>query len=183
MSFYELYHQIVSQTTSNNIQLPLSIMEHTFKKGTVITEKRAYFMKEGIAEMTIKSYTSEKIIDFFFQDEMFCSLSSFLTQSPSNVQINAITACTVESFTYIELQDLLTYSLEMNQFARIIIEQAYLKKAKREKDFLCKTAEERYLEMFNTHKEFILNISVSKIAKYLGIHPESLSRIRKKLIS
>lgn len=59
---------------------------------------------------------------------------------------------------------------------RIILEGAYLNKARREKDFLCKTAEEPYAEMFHTHKAYLSNIPVNK--KYLGIHPESLSRIR-----
>ena len=62
-------------------------------------------------------------------------------------------------------------------------EQAYLRKVQREKDFLTKTAEERYNDLLKTHPDYIIQIPVNKIARYLGIHPESLSRIRKKLNS
>jgi len=66
---------------------------------------------------------------------------------------------------------------------RIETEKLYLKKVQREKALLTKTAEERYLSLLNTHPEIIQQISIRDISKYLGIQPESLSRIRKKIFS
>ena len=66
---------------------------------------------------------------------------------------------------------------------RILTERAYMRKAQREKDLLSKTAEERYADLLSTRGEYVAQIPVNKLAKYLGIHPESLSRIRKKLNS
>ncbi|WPP51935.1 cyclic nucleotide-binding domain-containing protein [Catalinimonas niigatensis] len=48
---------------------------------------------------------------------------------------------------------------------------------------LSKTTEERYAELLRLHKEYVAKIPVNKIAGYLGIHPKSLSRIRKKMNS
>lgn len=75
------------------------------------------------------------------------------------------------------------FSIEANKFSRILTEQGYVRKSNREKNFLTKTAEERYVEMFQSRSQYISQIPVNKIAKYLGIHPESLSRIRKKINS
>ena len=84
---------------------------------------------------------------------------------------------------YKDLMESFSTSLEANQFGRIITEHGYIRKSNREKDFLSKTAEERYLQMFNSHSNYLHQIPVNKIARYLGIHPESLSRIRSKLNS
>jgi len=186
--FRDFYGSILNEIINSPDNLPYPVRKINFKKGECITkygqiEDAVYFLNVGIVEMTIKSYVTEKVIDFFFENEMFTSLTSFLTQQSSDVQMKALTDCEAEVIFYQDLQIAYTSSLNANKFGRILIEQAYVKKAKREKDFLSKTAEERYAEMFRTHPQYISQIPVNKIAKYLGIHPESLSRIRKKLNS
>lgn len=188
MQFKDFYNAILHTKIGDNAQLPYPVNKVSFTKGTIITkyndvEKAVYFLNNGILEMTIKSYMTEKVIDFFFSNEMFTSLTSFLTQRPSDVQIKALTDCEAEMITRQDLDKAYTSSLEANQLGRMLTEQAYIKKAQREKDFLSKTAEERYMEMFTTHSQYLSQVPVNKIAKYLGIHPESLSRIRKKVNS
>jgi len=188
MLFREFYNSVLNTSIVSYDDLPYPVRKVHFKKSSIITdygqiEGAVYFLNSGIVEMTVKSYVSEKMIDFFFEKEMFASLTSFLTQRPSDVQMIALTDCEAEMIVYEDLMNAYDNSLEANRLGRIVIEQAYLTKAQRERDFLSKTAEERYAEMFRTHAQYISNIPVSKIAKYLGIHPESLSRIRKKMNS
>ena len=120
---------------------------------------------------------------FFFANEMVCGFTSFLTQFPADVQIIALMDCEMEIINREDLMKAYEFSLDANKFGRILTEQAYIIKSNREKNFLTKTAEERYSEMFIKNPDYIFNIPVNKIAKYLGIHPESLSRIRKKINS
>lgn len=188
MSFLEFYCSVLNVSVSTYEALPYAVNKVQFEKGSKITdygqiENSVYFLNSGIVEMTVKSYVSEKMIDFFFEGQMFTSLSSFLNQCPSDVQMTALTDCEAEMISHEDLMDAYESSLDANKLGRIVIEQAYLNKAQREKDFLAKTAEERYAEMFRTHSNYISNIPVNKIAKYLGIHPESLSRIRSKMNS
>ena len=188
MLFREFYNTVLHTAITEDNSLPYPISKVNFKKGTVITkygqvEEAVYFLNSGIVEMTIKSYMTEKVIDFFFTNDMFTSLTSFLTQSASDVQMIALVDCEAEMISWNDLQLAYKTSLEANQFGRMLTEYAYIKKAQREKDFLSKTAEEMYSQMFLTHSEYLSKIPVNKIAKYLGIHPESLSRIRKKINS
>ncbi|MES2851237.1 MAG: Crp/Fnr family transcriptional regulator [Bacteroidota bacterium] len=188
MQFRDFYNSILHTNVADDTGLPYPVSKTFFSKGSIITkygevEKAVYLLNSGILEMTIKSYMTEKVIDFFFSNEMFTSLTSFLTQHPSDVQIKALTDCEVEMIAKYDLDKAYVSSLEANQLGRILTEQAYIKKAQREKDFLSKTAEERYAEMFTTHSQYLSQVPVNKIAKYLGIHPESLSRIRKKINS
>ncbi|WP_052823427.1 Crp/Fnr family transcriptional regulator [Neotamlana sedimentorum] len=188
MNFLEFYNKILDTAHKSCKEIPFSVGKTSFKKGSLITEynhieDKIYFINSGIAEMTIKSYMTEKVIDFFFENELICGYTSFLTQEPTDVQIKALMNCEMEVVKKSDLMLAYESSLEANKFGRICTEQGYIRKSDREKNFLTKTAEELYVEMFQSRSQYISEIPVNKIAKYLGIHPESLSRIRKKINS
>ena len=187
MDFISFYNAVLhTEKTIGELAFPVRSLR--VKKGELITafeeiEQSVYFVKQGIVELSIKSYMTEKIIDFFFEHEMVASLTSFLQQSPSDVQLTALVDCELDEVRYDDLMNAYATDFEINKFGRKIMEGAYIRKSNREKALLTKTAEEIYQEMFQTHPNYISYIPVNKIAKYLGIHPESLSRIRKKLNS
>jgi len=186
MQFREFFSSVLGLQLFPAEDFPLPIETVHIKKGEIITqygqtENAVYFINKGIVELTIKSYMTEKVIDFFFENEMVSAFTSFLNQLPSDVQICALVDCELELILHEDLMKAYQTSIEVNKFGRILTEQGYIRKSNREKDLLTKTAEERYAEMFETKSEYINNIPVNKIAKYLGIHPESLSRIRKKI--
>lgn len=168
--------------------IPFTFADQIFKKGEIITrydqvEKKMYFLNDGIVQFSILKGVEEKIIEFFFQNDFFCSYTSFITQKPSEVEIIALTDCQLEVLHYDDMQASYNSSYLANKIGRVLTEQIYIKKTQREKDFLTKSAEERYKDLLSNRPELIQLISINKIAKYLGIHPESLSRIRKDIIS
>ncbi len=187
MLFVDFFNSVLNTSFSYE-ELPFTTETIKVGKGTSITkygqvEDSLYFMNKGIVEMTIKSYMTEKIIDFFFENELFCGYTSFLDQRPTDVQITTLTDSEMEIIKRKDLMRAYEFSANANKFGRIATEHGYIRKSNREKDLLTKTAEERYVEMFQTRSQHISHIPVNKIAKYLGIHPESLSRIRKKISS
>jgi len=188
MLFREFYNSVLKTSIISDNDLPFHVKKLYFKKGEIITsykqvENAIYYINEGVVEMAIKSYMSEKIIDFFFENEMVCGYTSFLTQLSTDVQIIALIDCEMEMISHKDLIQSYETSFNANKFGRILTEQGYIRKSNREKDLLTKTAEERYIDLFKKNAEYISKIPVNKIAKYLGIHPESLSRIRKKINS
>jgi CRP-like cAMP-binding protein len=169
--------------------LPFPVLDGMFAKNQIISNygdigKTAYYLESGIVEVTLMHQNGEiRILDFFFAPCFFGSYSSLLKQSPSDVQLTAITNCAVKIIQFADLKKAYETSLLANKLGRIQAEKNYLKRVKREKDFLTKSAEERYQDIVNDHPELLTHIPVNKIARYLGIHPESLSRIRKQSIS
>jgi len=172
---------------SGNEELPFSVREVSMPKGTVITdigevEKFGYFLKSGIVQAI--GYTKveeEKILDFIFPNHFFNGYISFLTQEPSLVQLSTVTECTFDVVSHDEIQELYKTSLFVNQLGRAIAEFKVVQKTNRELDFLTKSAKERYLDLITDQPNFIKDIPNKRIALYLGIHPESLSRIKKEL--
>ena len=67
------------------------------------------------------------------------------------------------------------------EFGRQMAEHIYLSAKKRVEDLLFLTAENRYLQLLKQHPEIFQHVPQKYIASYLGIQPQSLSRMRKRI--
>ena len=77
--------------------------------------------------------------------------------------------------------ELLNACPKMEKFFRILIEANHVATHQRIADSLSTTAEERYLNFIKTYPKIFEQVPQNQIASYLGITPQSLSRIRKDL--
>lgn len=185
MTILEFININLKTTFGNDNELPFKVTKKTFKKGDILTaygqiERGAYFLISGLIEITILKDIEEKIVEFFLPGCFFGAYTSFLSQQPSDVQVSALSDCEAEVIDYDELQKAYKTSLIANQLGRLVTESIFIISTKREKDFLTKSAQERYDELLLNRPDLIKLVPVHKIARYLGIHPESLSRLRKK---
>jgi len=137
----------------------------------------------GIVLLKIEQKKENRILDFFFSNSFFASYSSLLLNKPSDVRISAFENCVLEVINYDDLKKAYNHSLVANKLGRIETEKLYARKVKREKELLTKTAEQRYASLISNNPEILNKIPIKDISMYLGIQPESLSRIRKRLIS
>lgn len=169
-------------------EFPFSVTRECFEKGHVFTSyseipHKVHFLRKGIVEVNIWLGEEEKVLDFFFEHSFFGSYSALLKGTPSDVYIAALTPCEVDTVMYDDMKQAYTKSLMANKLERIETEKLYMKKVQREKELLTLPAEEQYKRIIKEQPQIITEIPVNKIAKYLGIRPESLSRIRKQIIS
>lgn len=120
--------------------------------------------------------------DFIFQDTFFSSYTSFINQTPTNVYIEALTAAKILVMDYNTKQKLFTLVPEWERLARRITEEHYSTKEKRANTLAGLPAKEKYEDLLkNGNPNIIKNIPLHYIASYLGITPETLSRIRKNM--
>jgi CRP-like cAMP-binding protein len=186
MTILEYVNINVKTDFKSSSELPFKVTKKTFNKGDTITsygqiERSAYFLISGLVEIAVLKGIDEKIIEFFLPGCFFGSYTSFLLQQPSDVQASALRDSEVEVIDYTELQRAYKTSLVANQLGRLATESIFIISTTREKDFLTKSAQERYDDLILKRPDIIKLVPVHKIAKYLGIHPESLSRLRKSI--
>lgn len=180
-------HQYVDSDYQPGDTLPFPIEEVSTPKNTILTdygqiERKAYFLLKGIAKISmIRQDGEERVLEFFFPGQFFSAYSSFLTQKPSDVQVKLLTEASMQVLTHEAMQKAYTHSLLANKLGRMAAEFYYIRKTQREKDFLTKTASERYLDLLHRRPELVQQIPIQLIAKYLGVTAESLSRIRKAI--
>jgi CRP-like cAMP-binding protein len=174
---YENDQEIVSR---------LFIMEN-FKKNELILKEgnlchKLYFIATGIIRFSLPIDGKERT--FVFRDEgVFCSdLESFLKKTPSKFNISAIEPTTVFSITYDNLQvfyNELTYG---DRFGRLAIEQQFLGAVNHLTSFYSESPEQRYNSFAGQHKDLLQRIPQYHIASYIGVSPQALCRIKKKLL-
>lgn len=152
------------------------------KKSTVIlpkaTEKRLYFIISGLVRCYYIIEDKEIIADFIEEKSLFTNTHSIITGIPSIDYYEAMedTVCLVADFEKLESLFHKYHSLE--RLARKIVEKYYSQFLIENYNKLFLSAEER-LEIFTKERGALLNrVSLKNIASYLGITPETLSRLR-----
>ena len=146
-------------------------------------ENHISFIESGIVRLFIPKDNPEKEITFgfSFENQFVSAYDSFLTQSPSNYQLQALTETTVLSISYKDLQSVYKSTQIGNLIGRLTAEDLFLIKSKREQDLLNLNAEQRYLKLFEERPELLKSVPLKYISSYIGVTAQALSRIRKRL--
>lgn len=119
--------------------------------------------------------------DLFLGINNLTSYDSFLQRSPSRCTVEALTDMVVWQIHYNDLQEVYNSSPVGNLIGRVTVEQIYLAKSNKEFSYLSESAEERYLKLMKDHPELFQLVPLKHIATYLGITPQALSRIRRRI--
>jgi CRP/FNR family transcriptional regulator, anaerobic regulatory protein len=154
--------------------------EFLTKKGDV--EKYAYYILEGAVKYEAPTEGGKEIcVDLGFQGNLVSSFGSCLAQRPSGIAIQAVTNVKAFRLHYPPVLELLETSKNAERFHRLIAEQLYIRETRRTYTLISKTAEERYLHLLENQPDALRLIPIKDLASYLGIHPDSLSRIRNSI--
>lgn len=141
------------------------------------------FIEEGIVRLFIPNKEAEKEVTFgfCFKFEFVSAFDSFLTQKPSNYQLETLTNTKLWSISYDDLKKVYAQTKVGNLIGRYSAERLFLIKSKREQSLLVDSAKTRYLNLFHERPNLIRQIPLKYIASYIGITPQALSRIRKTI--
>ena len=144
-------------------------------------ERYAYFLSKGI----IKGYHNigGKIVieQLMGAGDFFCSFDSFMHETPARDNFETITACEVYK---ISKHDFLLWQAAADKWINYIqevVNDHLNSKLHRLRDFQTLTAKERYMKFMDNHPALALQVKVEIIASFLGIEPQSLSRIRRQI--
>lgn len=157
-------------------------------------QKSEYFLEFGktcnhlgfVVNGTLRSfYISEegveKSFNFHTNNHFFTNYESFLQNTPSKMFIQAVENTEVLLLHKIDLKKLFKKEFYWQEFGRIMAEIMFLESQKRIEDLLYFSPEKRYLELLEKNPNIFQKIPQKHIASYLGITPQSLSRIKKRI--
>lgn len=163
------------------------LFERRFRKGSIVisegeTENYLSFIISGSVRMFAITHAGDDITVEFCSAPGFCSsYTSFINRTPSQFTIEALSDLTLVSISYDDLQMAYGCSATGERLGRINAERYLHYKEERQISLLTKSATERYLELLETQPALLQITKLQHIASYLGIKPESLSRIRKSM--
>ncbi|WP_211999860.1 Crp/Fnr family transcriptional regulator [Chitinophaga sp. HK235] len=156
-----------------------------FNKGDFLireaqVENFIYFLQKGATRNYFIKDGKEFTVDFLFEGEMVTAYYSFISREPSTIFIEVLEDAEVIAIPFRFLQEFYAKYHNGEKIGRLIAEYQYMKRLKKEMDLLSRTAEERYAALMERNPALIQQISVKHLSSYLGIQPESLSRIRRQ---
>ncbi|CAL1520471.1 hypothetical protein MMC2321_04236 [Chitinophaga sp. MM2321] len=151
--------------------------DYLIREGQV--ENYIYFLHKGATRNYFNKEGKEFTVDFHFQGEFVTAYYSLITREPSSIFIELLEDAEVVAIPLKFLNEFYARYHNGEKIGRLMAEYQYVKRLQKEMDLLSKTAEERYTQLMEKNPELIRNISVKHLSSYLGIQPESLSRIRK----
>lgn len=145
------------------------------------TENYLSFVEEGTLRLFIPKIENDVTFGFVFKNSFVSAYDSFLTQTPSEYSIETLTPTILWRLSFDDLEDIYQNTTIGNEIGRKNAENLFLLKSKRELSLLNNTPEERYLNLFKERPELIKQIPLKYIASYIGVTPQALSRIRKRI--
>ena len=160
--------------------------KHITKKHFLLQEgevcKSIAFVTQGcLRYYSIDGEGDEHILQFAIDDWWIADLQSFLTGEPALNNIDALEDSELLLLDRSSREALFTAIPKFERFFRMLLEGNYVATHKRITGAIGASAEDRYLSFIKTYPGIAQRVSQNHIASYLGIAPESLSRIRKQL--
>ncbi|CAL2085695.1 Crp/Fnr family transcriptional regulator [Tenacibaculum sp. 190524A02b] len=117
---------------------------------------------------------------FAFENEFIADISKIKNRERSNSYIKAIEKTEIYSISYQKMEDLYNKFPLWQKFGRLIWEDAFASVLYGIHNFQSLTAKERYLDLLK-RSDLIFRVPLKDLSLFLGVTPQSLSRIRKEI--
>ena len=179
---FDKYYKAPIETWENFVALcqVIECNKNEVIKAAHTTARYGYFLLEGSVGLFVWKEYNSICTDLFLENNFFADDISLFSEKPSPIEIISlekskmlrISKSNIDAIQKTPIGSILFFEGEKN---------TNIDKQKMQIDSMTLTAEERYDKLIKENPELLQRIAQKHIASYLGITPQSLSRIRKKL--
>ena len=176
------------------IELDISVWENfsklgflqSFPKDSVLKASHAVenyfnFLVEGSGGNFLWTEANPVCIDISLDHDFLNDYMSFTTRQPSPIEVKLFEDSKVFRIPYENFQKTMQEGSFGKEISLLAAQGAFIEKQQQQIDLLTKSAKQRYLESLEKRPE-LNRIPLKYLASYLGITPQSMSRIRRKKI-
>lgn len=139
------------------------------------------FINSGLIRSFAETEDKETTYQFFFENRLLTDYYSFITQQPCRLAYEALEACELLMISRAEVNRLFDKFKSIERFGRLLAEQNFLGILGTQMNLKSVSPEEKYLTLMKERPKVMQRVPLHMIASYLGMSPEHLSRIRKKV--
>lgn len=140
-----------------------------------------YFIDKGVARIFYHKNEREITEWLALDQEFFLSITSFFNRVPSYLIIQTLEPSEVYGIHHNDFMALADKHHDIERLLRKMVTSSLILSQERMDSIQFETAQQRYERLLRTHPKIVQRVPVSYIASFLGITPETLSRIRSHL--
>ncbi|WP_075340593.1 Crp/Fnr family transcriptional regulator [Tenacibaculum agarivorans] len=189
-NYLSFYKRIVPDFTIEELNLiKPNLKLKTFRKGVLylkqgeVQRSMAFVSKGLIRQFYIDKKGKEISIRFNADNSFSTDYSAFIQQIPTNYNFKCLEQTSVIELSYDMIQEVYSKYKNYERFGRLIGEKVLIERQKTIESFLFENTKERYLNFLKNNPQLRNRISISHLSSYLGIERQTLSRIRKKILT
>ena len=145
------------------------------------TSMDTYFILEGCLRQYCLIDGEEKTTNFFTEGQWAISLTSLTQDTPSFHNLVCMEDTSLVIGNEQKAQELFKKFPRFETLARVVLEKSFAEQQQIMNSYQTDTPEQRYLKLMKSRPDLIQRVSQYHLASYIGIKPESLSRIRKRI--
>ncbi len=188
--FELLLKSIAEKVSSTEDELQICKNYFTPKK----LRKRQFLLQEGdvcnriafVEKGALYSYSTDAkgvqhVIQFAFEGWWIADLYSFFTREPSKLSIEVLEETELLILDYEQHHSMLKNVPQYETYTRIVYQNAYVALQRRLEGTTGLSAEEKYARLLEQYSSILNRVPLHLVASYLGVTPETLSRIRKQM--
>ncbi|MBS1605520.1 MAG: Crp/Fnr family transcriptional regulator [Bacteroidetes bacterium] len=159
---------------------------HTYEKNELILRPGTncpyvWFISRGLVELYHVVGGKHRVNDLVAENNFFSDLNSFLLQVRSNLGIKALEETETLRIKYSDVQYIYANTKEADRIGRLLAERLLVAQSQRINELTLLSPEQRYRQFLARSPQLVLRVPQYKIASYLSLTPETLSRIRARL--
>ena len=187
-NFIEFINQI-TPFTDEEVRLAKSLFtEHYLKKGEFWVKQGKIksdlvFINKGMLRAYFIKAEIEKTFDLVIENQLITSANCYNFGLPSNYFIQAVEDTWIASISKENLEQLFKQTTKWERVGRIVAEAYTVEQEDRIRSFVADTAQERYANLVLNRPALIQRTPQIYLANYLGITPQSLSRLRRNIVT
>jgi len=189
---YELFFQKLNESVSFTEEEETIIKTYLTPKKL---RKKQYLLQEGdvckviafVEKGVLRSYTvaekgTEHILQFALEGWLISDLYSFLTGELSLYNIEALEDAELVLISAAAHEEMLKRVPKYETYTRLQLTGAYIAMQRRLTSIISLSLEERYTYLNSIYPDIVQRVPQHMIASYMGLTPETLSRVRKRLM-
>jgi CRP-like cAMP-binding protein len=185
--FLQYLAQFSALNEEETREIAENILVQDFKKGTILLKEgeianKCYFVLKGCVRQYHCVDDEEKTTAFFTEKQAVVLFASYAQQVPTKHYWSCAEDSTLIIGSLDHEQEMYRKFPKLAAIIRALVEQDFGKTQEDFAAFVTSSPEERYLNLLENRPELLYRAPQHQIASYLGVTPESLSRIRKRLI-
>ena len=160
---------------------PISIkkLDHLFLENDMISH--IYYINDGIMRGYYNKENTEITTNFYFGPTMMTDFVAVRSNLPTQMNVQALKNCNCMVAKFSDLDNLIDKYPNIESVFFKFLEHLYLFGVMRQQSFIFDTPQERYVKLFGERPKVIAEIPQRYISSYLGIKPETLSRIKNRI--